>query len=415
MRNIKYIVLAAFLLALNCSVKKPVESNKKEFKIAPGEKVLMKGRGPEELFFFNNTKNSITAYIESLGPVWDGNFNYVSEASAGSLYYKTQTIDSSETKGWDHLVTGTSHPIKMGFAVYKIGIVGGKWTRVSWIDDRYTENPPYTNNDIEILFDDESGYQIRPAGGSYKSADGKTFFIWSFLANENEPSVGDFDTYGLAKITGVNISGPDSLPSQQSGNFEAQQTPGASTRDTIYLDYTWWLKTANGSYTEQDNWKNQRTISHSSSQSFTLKTEIWDIIHDETKIDTHIVAVGPITGVSIYGPDSLRPYSIGTFTASVIPTHRENYYDDYDWAVWYFGDRKKEKKDGIRLPPTDEWIELDQWDGYTKITFSSSYYDFKLRVIVTDEAYNYTQSNDCLLYTSPSPRDLSTSRMPSSA
>ena len=28
---------------------------------------------------------------------------------------------------------------------------------------------------------------------------------------------------------------------------------------------------------------------------------------------------------------------------------------------------------------------------------------------------NYDQSIDCLLYTSPSPRDLSTSRMPSSA
>ena len=28
---------------------------------------------------------------------------------------------------------------------------------------------------------------------------------------------------------------------------------------------------------------------------------------------------------------------------------------------------------------------------------------------------NHSDSNDCLLYTSPSPRDLSTSRMPSSA
>ena len=37
----------------------------------------------------------------------------------------------------------------------------------------------------------------------------------------------------------------------------------------------------------------------------------------------------------------------------------------------------------------------------------------KHKVIIIDEADN--TGNDCLLYTSPSPRDLSTSRMPSSA
>ena len=42
--------------------------------------------------------------------------------------------------------------------------------------------------------------------------------------------------------------------------------------------------------------------------------------------------------------------------------------------------------------------------------------DLKIKVIVDEENKTLTISdNGCLLYTSPSPRDLSTSRMPSSA
>ena len=36
-------------------------------------------------------------------------------------------------------------------------------------------------------------------------------------------------------------------------------------------------------------------------------------------------------------------------------------------------------------------------------------------VLTYEDETEYTVSYDCLLYTSPSPRDLSTSRMPSSA
>ena len=49
------------------------------------------------------------------------------------------------------------------------------------------------------------------------------------------------------------------------------------------------------------------------------------------------------------------------------------------------------------------------WDTATKMTPSDIY---------KDEGFGSTSTNpcgDCLLYTSPSPRDLSTSRMPSSA
>ena len=39
----------------------------------------------------------------------------------------------------------------------------------------------------------------------------------------------------------------------------------------------------------------------------------------------------------------------------------------------------------------------------------------KAKIIKIDIDKNQTLANNCLLYTSPSPRDLSTSRMPSSA
>ena len=48
-------------------------------------------------------------------------------------------------------------------------------------------------------------------------------------------------------------------------------------------------------------------------------------------------------------------------------------------------------------------LEISQWGG-DKIDRS-----------VSDEVANNKNASSCLLYTSPSPRDLSTSRMPSSA
>ena len=82
----------------------------------------------------------------------------------------------------------------------------------------------------------------------------------------------------------------------------------------------------------------------------------------------------------------------GEFTADVTPSHRDTYYIDYDWWVWYFEEppKRKKDKDGLRLPPTEEWLKLSEWDGYQTIEFSSSYYSFKLKSIVTDEAYNHT-------------------------
>jgi len=54
-------------------------------------------------------------------------------------------------------------------------------------------------------------------------------------------------------------------------------------------------------------------------------------------------------------------------------------------------EREKKEEEGLRLPPTNEWFDLDQWDGYQTIDFSSSYYSFRLKVIVTDEYYSSTK------------------------
>ena len=50
-------------------------------------------------------------------------------------------------------------------------------------------------------------------------------------------------------------------------------------------------------------------------------------------------------------------------------------------------------------------------DGRIKVTVGEKELDLRVSIIPT----NHGQSSVCLLYTSPSPRDLSTSRMPSSA
>ena len=51
------------------------------------------------------------------------------------------------------------------------------------------------------------------------------------------------------------------------------------------------------------------------------------------------------------------------------------------------------------------------------ITLTTGQYDHLYNIMCSqDEIIDYlNESDDCLLYTSPSPRDLSTSRMPSSA
>ena len=55
---------------------------------------------------------------------------------------------------------------------------------------------------------------------------------------------------------------------------------------------------------------------------------------------------------------------------------------------------------------------VDTQDIGDPVKKAQEYYDDGLDELVF---YDITASSDCLLYTSPSPRDLSTSRMPSSA
>ena len=61
------------------------------------------------------------------------------------------------------------------------------------------------------------------------------------------------------------------------------------------------------------------------------------------------------------------------------------------------------KKDGKKF---DDWVvSCSSGDKETKTP----------EVCILSQQVSFTQDNNCLLYTSPSPRDLSTSRMPSSA
>ena len=70
----------------------------------------------------------------------------------------------------------------------------------------------------------------------------------------------------------------------------------------------------------------------------------------------------------------------------------------------------------------NEFQDLDHVDGVAISTISAELYNSSRDDLVmfyfrdgVNYASVYTQSKICLLYTSPSPRDLSTSRMPSSA
>ena len=52
--------------------------------------------------------------------------------------------------------------------------------------------------------------------------------------------------------------------------------------------------------------------------------------------------------------------------------------------------------------------------GGTGAAFEARYWGQDKKIVIAEKA-NIDRSGACLLYTSPSPRDLSTSRMPSSA
>jgi len=402
MKYIKYIVLFIILITLSCSLKEPVENKKEEFKVGPGEKVLLKGRGPDELILYNECPNSVTFYINALGPVWDSDYDTVDTWKTDNIIVPAE--HTTPGYGWDHDAVDPTDEPYFGYAIYEVGISGAEKTRISWIDDRYKGSGVYNNHDIYMkLTYNPRELKIMPEGGaSFKPTFDSTFFFWKLLSHTGdlEPTVSLFNSYGLDEVTGVNISGPDSLASQQSGDFEAQQSPAANDRADIYMDYTWWLKVADGSFSEQTQWKNLRTVSYSNSESFRLKTKIWDIVHDViTDIDTHCVAVGPITASRLSAPDSLRPGYQGNFLAIITPSHRKLYNTDYDWAVWYIDDeeKKKEKKD-FRAPPTGEWIDLNSNDGIPVLQFSSTIYDFKIRVIITDEAYGHSHTREGTVY-----------------
>ena len=67
----------------------------------------------------------------------------------------------------------------------------------------------------------------------------------------------------------------------------------------------------------------------------------------------------------------------------------------------------------VRELNMDEIVDQGQVDSFCEVTLGDNLIE-KMQVSITVKD-GVIQSIDCLLYTSPSPRDLSTSRMPSSA
>jgi len=386
MKYIKYIVLIILLTTLNCSLKKPASNKEENIELMPGEEKLFKDRDNQfELYTWNKTQNGVTFYIEAIGDVWGYDDSHDENPNIGdSLAYDTvvtyyRTYPDIRDYGFDHLATETTEGHYYCHSIYKIGVIGDDdWMRVSWIDDRYYFDN-YPRFDTWAIWDQGLKIGYETDGGFYEEySSGKTYHIWKYLKEDNSTSVDIFEG-NLSKITTVTIAGPDSLPSQQSDDFTATH----NGRDNVFLEYKWWLKVADGSYQHQSNWDNDSTISHSSSQSFTLKCEIWDLVHDVKEDDTHQVAVGPITAVDVSGDVELDANEEGEFTANVTPSHRDTYYIDYDWWVWYLEEPPKgeKKEEQLRLPPTGEWIKLSAWDGYQDIKLSSSYYSFKLKSI----------------------------------
>jgi len=408
MKYVKYIVIFIFFTTLNCSLKKPVEG-KKENKDLLNEISLKKDRGTyPELFAENETHSEITYYIEAIGDVWDYDDDHIKNLNIGdSLGYSAILTGyvTSDT-GFDHIAVLHDNPYDgppFGYSIYKVGIYGtNKYMRISWLDDRYYTTglyqPPNGTFDIWAVYD--GNLKIRywsKSEGEYiteVAEDGQIYHIWNTLIDDDETSVSLFDG-NLSKVTGTTISGPDSLGTDQSGNFTATHAPGG--RELQFLEYKWEVKKGNGSYNTLDDWSLlDSTTSYAANMNFTLRDSIWDLVHDVMVSDTHLVKVDPyeITGVDLDGPTSLDPDEEGEFTADVTPSYRATYewYIDYDWSVMYLDEPpKKKKEERLRLPPTNEWLDLDQWDGYQTIDFSSGYYSFRLKVIVTDEYYSSTK------------------------
>jgi len=378
------------LFTLNCSLKKPVENKKEEVKVGPGETVLFKDRAKQfELYTQNKTQSGVTFYIEAIGDVWgyvDPQTEYLNIGDSLSydtavVYFKSETSGDMDY-GFDHLATETTEGHYFCYSIYKVGTLErGDHMRISWIDDRYYyDTPHYDRYDTWAIWDNglKIGYETGRGFIEQWSAN-KTYMIWKHLKNDTTTSVDDFEG-NLSKITGGTISGPDSLGTDQSGNFTATRSPGG--RELQFIDYKWEVKKGNESYSTLENWSLlDSTTSYSANMDFTLKAYFWDLVYDDTTItDTHLVKVNPteISGVDLDGPQSLDRDEEGEFTADVTPSYRAeyNWYIDYDWSVMYLDEppkKKKKKEERLRLPPTNEWLDLDQWDGYPTIDFSSGY------------------------------------------
>ena len=84
-----------------------------------------------------------------------------------------------------------------------------------------------------------------------------------------------------------------------------------------------------------------------------------------------------------------------------------------DWLTWYPSGKKKERLSYFSGKANGMY---SLWDEEGRIIKEGEYAnDLKHGVWITFDPDLKRQESYCLLYTSPSPRDLSTSRMPSSA
>ena len=118
--------------------------------------------------------------------------------------------------------------------------------------------------------------------------------------------------------------------------------------------------------------------------------------------------------------DALSRLEMDNSIDTVNPTECFGYDDDdlpaNSYPVRYRDIAKAQRKE------TKLVDKLTTHESYTEVTFRGGDNDHKLicnngKIVIPKELQQRTVDwyHDCLLYTSPSPRDLSTSRMPSSA